>query len=235
MFVLEEPPLNQGADISVKSFEIIQDELKAYPSFDNFSPEEQQVIVRLIHTTACFNEVLENIFFTPHAIAHTQELLQHGATIIVDVNMIKVGLSEFYTQKYENNVVCYVNEPFIFEKAKHENTTRSYAGVRYAIGEHKDSPLVLVCGNAPTFIYAAIKGLQEEQIDMRRVSLLLFPVGFVNVIESKMYAERFCEYSGCEAIIMRGRFGSSTMAVATLHALYKGICDYDMTEKYNGK
>lgn len=34
---------------------------------------------------------------------------------------------------------------------------------------------------------------------------------------------------------MEGRFGSSTMTVATLHAIYKLIKDYDKDEKYNGK
>jgi precorrin-8X/cobalt-precorrin-8 methylmutase len=34
---------------------------------------------------------------------------------------------------------------------------------------------------------------------------------------------------------MEGRFGSSTMTVATLHATYKLIKDYDGVTKYNGK
>jgi precorrin-8X/cobalt-precorrin-8 methylmutase len=34
---------------------------------------------------------------------------------------------------------------------------------------------------------------------------------------------------------MQGRFGSSTMAVATLHAIFKLIKDYDGSDKYNGK
>jgi precorrin-8X/cobalt-precorrin-8 methylmutase len=34
---------------------------------------------------------------------------------------------------------------------------------------------------------------------------------------------------------MEGRFGGSTIAVATLHAIYKLIKDYDKNLKYNGK
>jgi precorrin-8X/cobalt-precorrin-8 methylmutase len=37
------------------------------------------------------------------------------------------------------------------------------------------------------------------------------------------------------SIIMQGRFGSSTMGVATLHAIYKLIKNYDGSKKYNGK
>jgi len=38
---------------------------------------------------------------------------------------------------------------------------------------------------APTFIYSAINTLIDENIDLKRVALILFPVGFVNVIEAK--------------------------------------------------
>lgn len=234
-FKIKEPPINIGADISVKSFEIIQDELKNYSKINNFSLEQQAVIERLIHTTACFDEVLNSIYFTQNAIDKTKELLMAGAKIIVDVNMIKSGLSEFYLNTYKNEVICYINEDFIFKSAELNSTTRSYAAVVEAIKQHKNEPLILVCGNAPTFIYAAIKTLLEQNIDLSKVMLLLFPVGFVNVVESKEYAKDFCSAFGVDAIIMQGRFGSSTMGVATLHAIYKLIEDFDKKEKYNGK
>ena len=117
-FIKQEPPINIGADISVRSFEIIKEELRNYPKADNFSKEQIEVISRLIHTTSCFDEVLENIYFSPNAIEKIQKLLINGAKIIVDVNMIKVGLSDFYLKKYDNEVVCYINEPFTYEMAK---------------------------------------------------------------------------------------------------------------------
>ncbi len=95
--------------------------------------------------------------------------------------------------------------------------------------------MILACGNAPTFIYAAINTLLDQGVDLKNVALLLFPVGFVNVVESKDYGKRFCDHYGVSGIIMEGRFGSSTMTVATLHAIYKLIKDYDGKEKYNGK
>ena len=89
--------------------------------------------------------------------------------------------------------------------------------------------------STPTFIYAAINTLLDEKVDLKKVALLLFPVGFVNVIESKEYAKRFRKNFDVPAVIMQGRFGSSTMGVATLHATYKLIKDYDGTTHYNGK
>ncbi|RXJ84242.1 precorrin-8X methylmutase [Arcobacter sp. CECT 8985] len=234
-FKIEQPPINIGADISVRSFEMINEELKDYEKINEFDDEQKEVISRLIHTTTCFNEVLENIYFSKDAIKKVQNLLINKAKIIVDVNMIKVGLSDFYLKKYGNEVICYINEPFTYEMAEKNKTTRSYAAVVEAIKRHKDEPLVLACGNAPTFIYAAINTLIEQKVDLNNVALLLFPVGFVNVVESKAYGRKFCDTFDVAGIIMEGRFGSSTMTVATLHAIYKLIKDYDKDEKYNGK
>ncbi len=234
-FKLEQPPINIGADISNKSFEMISEELKDYKKINEFDKGQQEVISRLIHTTTCFDEVLNNIYFSKDAIKRVQKLLLNKAKIIVDVNMIKVGLSDFYLKQYENEVVCYINEPFTYEMAEKNKTTRSYAAVVEAIKKHKDEPLVLACGNAPTFIYAAINTLIEQKVDLNNVAFLLFPVGFVNVVESKAYGRKFCDHFDVAGIIMEGRFGSSTMTVATLHAIYKLIKDYDKDEKYNGK
>ncbi len=234
-FKQEQPPINIGADISIKSFEMIEEELKQYPKAQEFDKNQIEVISRLIHTTTCFEEVLENIYFTQNAIQRIQELLKREAKIIVDVNMIKVGLSDFYLKQYDNEVICYINEPFTYEMAEKNKTTRSYAAVVEAIKKHKDEPMVLACGNAPTFIYAAINTLLNEGVDLKNVAFLLFPVGFVNVVESKDYGKRFCEHFNIPAVIMEGRFGSSTMTVATLHATYKLIKDYDGIDKYNGK
>jgi precorrin-8X/cobalt-precorrin-8 methylmutase len=234
-FKQQQPPINIGANISVRSFEIIKDELKNYQKVKNFDKNEIEVISRLIHTSSCFDEVLDNIFFTKDAIPKIQQLMQKEANIIVDVNMIKVGLSKFYLDTYKNNVICYINEPFTYEMAKQNKTTRSYAAVVEAIKQHKNKPLIFACGNAPTFIYSAINTLLDEKVDLKNVAFLLFPVGFVNVVESKDYGKKFCEYFDIPAIIMQGRFGSSTMAVASLHAIYKLIKDYDTDKKYNGK
>ena len=138
--------------------------------------------------------------------------------------------------KYENEVICYVNEPEVFVMAEKNGTTRSYAAVELAIQKFKDEPMVLACGNAPTFIYAAINTLIKEKINLDNVILLLFPVGFVNVVESKEYGKKFMEYFNAEGIILQGRYGASTMVVASLHAAYKLIKDFDTGQgKYNGK
>jgi len=235
-FRLEEPPINIGADISEKSFEMIEAEIGAYPKYHHFNENEQALINRLIHTTTCFNEVINNIYFSKNAMLKLKDLLQNRAKLIVDTNMIRSGLSQFYLNKYENEVICYVNEPEVFAMAEKNGTTRSYAAVELAIQKFRDEPMVLACGNAPTFIYAAINTLIKEKINLDNVILLLFPVGFVNVVESKEYGKKFLEHFDAEGIILQGRYGASTMVVASLHAAYKLIKDFDTGQgKYNGK
>ncbi len=64
--------------------------------------------------------MLDNIYFSKGAVSKIKELLESDAKIIVDVNMIKVGVSEFYLKKYNSEIICYVNEPFAFELAKRQ-------------------------------------------------------------------------------------------------------------------
>ncbi|MBA1438338.1 MAG: precorrin-8X methylmutase [Epsilonproteobacteria bacterium] len=235
-FTLEEPPINIGADISEKSFEMIEAEIINYPKYHQFDKNEQALIERLIHTTTCFEQVIENIYFSKNAMMKLKDLLQKGAKIVVDTNMIRSGVSEFYLKKYGNEVICYVNEPEVFTMAEQNGTTRSYAAVELAIQKFKNEPMVLACGNAPTFIYAAINTLIKEQVDLDNVILLLFPVGFVNVVESKEYGRKFLEHFDAQGIILQGRYGASTMVVASLHAAYKLIKDFDTGQgRYNGK
>jgi precorrin-8X/cobalt-precorrin-8 methylmutase len=235
-FILEEPPINIGSDISEKSFEMIKEEITSYPRYHTFDDDEKAVVERLIHTTTCFKEVIDNIYFSKGVMQKLKQLLLNKAKLIVDTNMIRSGLSSFYLNKYKNEVICYVNEDEVFELAKKNNTTRSYAAVELAIKRFKNEPMVLACGNAPTFIYAAINTLIKENINLDNVVLLLFPVGFVNVVESKAYGKKFLNHFNADGIILEGRYGASTMVVASLHAAYRLIKDYDSEfGKYNGK
>ena len=102
MFKVKEPSINIGDEIEKQSLQAIESEAKEYSKFLNFSYEEQEVIKRLIHATTCFDEVIENIYFSDNAISNIQNLLKDGAKIIVDTNMIKSGISDFYLKKYSN-------------------------------------------------------------------------------------------------------------------------------------
>ncbi|HRF56095.1 MAG TPA: precorrin-8X methylmutase [Campylobacterales bacterium] len=223
MFKLEEPLIADGKEIGAKSLEIVEKEAYGYPKFSEFTKEQREVIKRQIHTTTCFAQILDNIYFSPNAIEKLKSLLEAKASIVVDTNMIKTGLSDFYTSKHKNSVICYVNEESIYEEAKNLGTTRSYAAVKRAIEEDGERGLILACGNAPTFLYAAINTLIKSGRRMDNVAILAFPVGFVNVTESKEYTRSFMDYYGVEGIVINGGYGASTLVVSALHAIYKLI------------
>jgi len=223
LFKLEEPLIADGKEIGAKSLEIVEKEAYGYPKFSEFTKEQREVIKRQIHTTTCFAQILDNIYFSPNAIEKLKSLLEAKASIVVDTNMIKTGLSDFYTSKHKNSVICYVNEESIYEEAKNLGTTRSYAAVKRAIEEDGERGLILACGNAPTFLYAAINTLIKSGRRMDNVAILAFPVGFVNVTESKEYTRSFMDYYGVEGIVINGGYGASTLVVSALHAIYKLI------------
>lgn len=223
LFKIEEPLVSEGGDIEAKSLEIIEKEAYGYPKFSEFTKEQREVVKRQIHATTCFEQILENIYFSPNAVDKLKSLLETKAAIVVDTNMIKSGLSDFYTSKYQNDVICYVNEESIYDEAKKLGTTRSYAAVKKAIEEDSDRGLILACGNAPTFLYSAINTLIKSGRRMDNVAILAFPVGFVNVVESKEYTRLFMEHYGAQGIVMNGRYGASTLVVSALHAVYRLI------------
>lgn len=222
-FEIKEPVIRNPEEIEKLSLENIQKEAADFSRFNTFTADQKAVAARMIHTTTCFEQVINGIHFSNNATDKIKELLRNGASIVSDTNMIKTGLSKVYTEKYNNKTICYIAEPDIKEKALAENTTRAVASVRKALEELKNTPTILACGNAPTFLYAAIENLIKTDWDLSKVAILAMPVGFINVIESKEYTFDFMNKANVEGLIMNGRFGGSTLVVSSLHALYKLI------------
>ncbi len=222
-FDIKKPAIQQGDQIEKQSLSLIEEECRGYPSYHRFGNQEKEVVKRLIHATTHFQDVMSSIFFTDKAIDSIKDLLTASANIIVDTNMIKSGLSPIYTDRYKNKVICYTSEERVKEKAKKDGTTRTFAAAQLALNDCYNQPTVLVCGNAPTFLYSLVEGLLVENWDLSKVAVIAFPVGFVNVEESKTYTKSFLEHFNVEGIILEGRYGASTMAVSCLHAIYKLI------------
>ncbi len=220
-FKLQKPKVSDGKEIERESMLHIESECRKYPKYNDFKQDQKNIIHRLIHTTSLFDKVMDNIYFTDNFVDKSMELLKNSATIIVDTNMIKSGMSEIYTKKYNNNLICYVSEKEIIKEAKEKGVTRTYLAVRKAILENKDKPLILACGNAPTFIYSMIDTIVNENIKTDNMSVIAYPVGFINVAESKEYLIDFAKHYKVECSVMRGNYGASTMIVASLHAIYR--------------
>lgn len=222
-FNIKQPTIKDPNDIEKMSLETISSEIRNYPKFQNFTPDQQKIIQRMIHTTTCFEQIIDNITFSEAATDRIKKFLLNGASIISDTNMIKAGLSSIYTDKYRNKTVCYVAEADIKETARREGTTRTIAAVKKALKSLKNIPVILACGNAPTFLYAAIENFIKNDWDLNNVAILVMPVGFINVVESKEYTYNFINKTKAEGITLHGRYGGSPLVVSCLHALYKLI------------
>lgn len=220
-FSIKQPEIKDPKEIEKLSMEAISSEANGYERFQGFTYDQQKVVQRMIHTTTCFDQIISNIIFSENATEKIKSFLANGAAIITDTNMIKAGLSKIYTDKYENQVICYVADSDVRDIANKEGTTRTVAAVKKALDELKNTPVILACGNAPTFLYAAIEAFIKNEWDLSNVIMLAMPVGFINVEESKEYTLEFMKKTGVEGLILNGRYGGSPLVVSSLHSLYK--------------
>lgn len=198
----EKNPVN----IETKSFEIIESELKS-PLDPSYAP----IIKRVIHTTADF-EYAELLEFHNEALESAKTALRKGGRIYADTSMIVSGVNKRALKRYNLEVVNYVHEVEVYEKAKKEGITRSMAAIEKAVNE---GITIFAIGNAPTAIYK-LGELVESGCEMPKL-IIGVPVGFVGAAESK---DELSKWS-VPSIITRGRKGGSPVAVAILNALFK--------------
>jgi precorrin-8X/cobalt-precorrin-8 methylmutase len=201
-----------GRKIEDSSFDIVNRE--AWPH--DFDRAHWEVVRRIIHATADF-EYKHLTRFSSTAIHAGAQAFHDGASLYVDVKMIRVGLNARRLDHYGCSVHCYVSDEDVITKAKAENTTRSAMGVRKAWGEGLLDGGIVAVGNAPTALLELVRLIREEGI--RPALVVGMPVGFVNAAESKEALIEL-ERDGIEVpwVITRGRKGGSTIVVAALHA-----------------
>lgn len=197
----------QPMDIERRSMEIIEAELQVA------LPEEIKPIVkRVIHATADFS-FAETLHFTPGAVPLMRELLISGGTVITDTNMALAGISKPALARLGASVRCFMAEDDVAREAKERGQTRAYVSMEKALA--LPGKKLLVCGNAPTFLFP----LLEMEKPPEDVAVIGVPVGFVNVVEAK---ERLWN-SGIPCIAALGRRGGSNVAAAIVNALLYGI------------
>lgn len=193
-------------DIERRSMEIIESELQVE------LPEEIKPIVkRVIHATADFS-FAESLHFTPGVVAEMRRLLRAGATIVTDTNMALAGVSKPALEKLGCHALCLMADPDIAAEAKAREVTRACVSMEHAL--RLPGPKLLVCGNAPTFLYPLLEGNVPAD-----TAVIGVPVGFVNVVEAKEALWR----SGIPCIAALGRRGGSNVAAAIVNALLYGM------------
>jgi len=168
--------------------------------------------IRCIHTSGDF-EYINYIKTSKNAIAQWHQYLTQGGTIVTDVSMVKAGITKAFTNRYNNQVVCLLNEEETLALATQEGLTRSQAGIRLAAQKYPKA--LFVIGNAPT---ALIEIVDQVQLGtLAPTGIIGAPVGFINVIESK---ERLKTSKDTPYALITERRGGSNFAAAIVNAAF---------------
>lgn len=194
------------ADIEIRSFEIITEELGHL----NLSPELAPIVKRVVHTTADFDyaRITE---IQSGAVSSAVAALVAGCKIYSDTRMIIAGVSKPMLKKLNCELYTYVDDAEVAALSKEKGLTRSILGIEKAV-EDPDTR-IFVIGNAPTALVRLGELIQEGKV--RPALVIGVPVGFVGASESK----EFIKKTGVPYVVTNGRKGGSTVAVAILNAL----------------
>lgn len=198
-------------EIEQRSMEIIASELQV-PLPDEVRP----IVMRVIHATADFS-FAETLTFTPDVIPSMRQLLMDGATVITDTNMALAGINKGALERLHARALCFMADETIAKEARQTGQTRAWLSMEHALTV--PGPMLLVCGNAPTFLLSLLTRLRESSRFTDDLAVIGVPVGFVNVVEAK---EQLLK-SGLPCIVSKGRRGGSTVASAIVNALLYGI------------
>ncbi len=194
------------AEIYRKSFAIIRQEAE----LTRFSPAEERVVVRLIHTSGSV-ELAGDVHFSADFVSAAQSALQRGAPILCDAKMIVSGVTRARLPR-DNELVCLLDHPAVPELAQRLGTTRSAAA--FSLFRERLGGAIVAVGNAPTALFHLL-----ELIDGGAplpAAVIGVPVGFVGAAESKSALEAD---GRVPALVVRGRRGGSALAVAAINAL----------------
>ncbi len=199
------------SDIEKRSFEIITQEL----GDKKFSEDKDPIVKRVIHTTADF-EYADLLSFNNDAINKATELIKTGANIVSDTNMILNGVNKTALKKAGSQIKCFMADPEVASKAKQRGITRAKVSMEKALEDSNNK--IFLIGNAPTALFTLLEMMEKGN---KTPELIVgVPVGFVGAEEAK---NQLLKYD-IPSIVVKGRKGGSTVAVAIMNALlYKVV------------
>ena len=207
--------------ITVNSFQMIRRELGVRAA--RFAPDERSIVERVIHSTADFDFV-ETLAWSEGAIQAGVTALRHGADVICDVSMVRVGISKTRLGTFGGQLHCFIADEDVYREARAEGTTRSLVSMRKA-ARLGMAGKILVIGNAPTALFEVIRLVREE--GQQPALIIGVPVGFVSTVESKAALAQLEEVPWITTL---GRKGGSPVAVAIVNALLRLAAEAAPTE-----
>jgi precorrin-8X/cobalt-precorrin-8 methylmutase len=176
--------------------------------------EQEDIIKRVIHTTADFDYV-RNLCFSENAAEQMRNALRNGADIVTDTQMARSGINKKELAKYGGKVHCFMSDEDVAARARERKSTRAAASMDKAAA--LDGEVIFAIGNAPTALARLYELMQEGKVQPQ--GIIGVPVGFVNVVEAK----ELILQTDVPYIVAQGRKGGSNVAAAICNALLYGM------------
>ncbi len=199
--------ITDGAEIYLRSFATI----RAEADLARFTPEEEVVVVRMIHAAGMVGLEAHVDFTSGMAIA-ARAALEAGAPILCDVRMVSEGVTRTRLPA-KNEVICTLQDPRVAGMAAEMGNTRSAAALE--LWRPMLGGAVVAIGNAPTALFHLLNMLQDPACP-RPAAIIGCPVGFIGAAESK---DALMQDRPAPSMVVRGRLGGSAITVAAVNAL----------------
>jgi precorrin-8X/cobalt-precorrin-8 methylmutase len=196
-----------GGAIYRKSFATI----RAEADLTRFTPEEEVVVVRMIHAAGMVG-LERDICFSPGMVPAARAALEAGAPILCDVRMVSEGITRPRLPTH-NEVICTLGDRRVPELALKMGNTRSAAAVE--LWRPHLAGAVVAIGNAPTALFHLLNMLEDPGCPCP-AAIVGCPVGFVGAAESKA---ALISAPPAPSLIVAGRLGGSAITVAAINAL----------------
>jgi precorrin-8X/cobalt-precorrin-8 methylmutase len=199
-----------GSAIYRQSFATIRREA----DLARFSPEEEPVVVRMIHAAGMVG-LEAHVRFSPGMAKAARAALEQGAPILCDARMVSEGITRKRLPA-GNAIICTLNAPAVPALALSIRNTRSAAAIE--LWRPHLAGAIVAIGNAPTALFHLLNMLEDEDCP-RPAAIIGCPVGFVGAAESKA---ALMATLPAPALTVAGRLGGSAIAVAAVNALASG-------------
>ncbi len=196
-----------GAAIYLESFATI----RAEADLARFTPEEEVVVVRMIHAAGMVG-LEAHVRFSPGMAIAARAALEAGAPILCDARMVSEGITRPRLPA-GNQVICTLNDPRVADMAHEMGYTRSAAALE--LWRPHLAGAIVAIGNAPTALFHLLNMLEDPTCP-RPAAIIGCPVGFVGAAESK---DALMSDLPAPSVIVKGRLGGSAITVAAVNAL----------------
>ena len=199
--------ITDGAEIYLRSFATI----RAEADLARFTPEEEVVVVRMIHAAGMVG-LEAHVDFTEGMAIAARAALEAGAPILCDVRMVSEGVTRTRLPA-KNEVICTLQDPRVAGMAAEMGNTRSAAALE--LWRPMLGGAVVAIGNAPTALFHLLNMLEDPACP-RPAAIIGCPVGFIGAAESK---DALMQDRPVPSMVVRGRLGGSAITVAAVNAL----------------